>query len=215
MNFTHIPLSTYLAQIPVDGQHILAQQKENQILVYQAFNPRIADYAIEHQEFGGPAYSFNRMSWIKPNFLWMMYRCGWAAKENQKRVLGIWIEKQDFNSILREATYSSFQADIYESREAWKDSLSKTEVRLQWDPDHDIYGNKEKRRAIQLGLKGDTLKKFGKEMVREIIDLTEFSQAQKLKIDQKKLEEVRIPFEEIYLTNEASLNKKLGIGSKD
>ncbi|MEM6805779.1 MAG: DUF4291 domain-containing protein [Bacteroidota bacterium] len=214
MNFTHIPLSTYLAQIPPCGQHILAQQKEDQILVYQAFSPHIADYALAHQHFGGPAYSYNRMSWIKPNFLWMMYRCGWAAKENQKRVLGIWIDKQDFESILREATYSSYQSDIYESREAWKASLAKTEVRLQWDPDHDIYGNKEIRRAIQLGLKGDMLKKFGKEMIRAIIDLTEFSQSQKLKIDQKNTEEVQIPLEEIYLSNDPSLNKKLGIGTK-
>jgi len=25
----------------------------------------------------------NRMTWIKPNFLWMMYRSGWASKKNQ------------------------------------------------------------------------------------------------------------------------------------
>ena len=37
------------------------------------------------------------MSWIKPNFLWMMYRCGWAAKENQKSVLAISINKTDFD----------------------------------------------------------------------------------------------------------------------
>jgi len=28
------------------------------------------------------------MSWIKPNFLWMMYRCGWGTKEGQQVTLG-------------------------------------------------------------------------------------------------------------------------------
>ncbi|MFM7854759.1 MAG: DUF4291 family protein [Flammeovirgaceae bacterium] len=27
--------------------------------------------------------SLNRMTWMKPNFLWMMYRSGWATKHNQ------------------------------------------------------------------------------------------------------------------------------------
>jgi hypothetical protein len=27
------------------------------------------------------------MTWIKPSFLWMMYRCGWGAKEGQESVL--------------------------------------------------------------------------------------------------------------------------------
>ncbi|HOY05022.1 MAG TPA: DUF4291 family protein [Saprospiraceae bacterium] len=63
--------------------------RNNILLVYQAFNPAIAAYAAEHRRFGGPAYSFNRMSWIKPNFLWMMYRAGRAAKPSQERILAI------------------------------------------------------------------------------------------------------------------------------
>ena len=54
------------------------------VVVYQAFNPEIAQYAVQNQHFGGPAYNFNRMSWIKTNFLWMMYRSGWATKKNQE-----------------------------------------------------------------------------------------------------------------------------------
>jgi hypothetical protein len=45
------------------------------ILVYQAFKPEIGKYAVEHQRFTGcPGYSSTRMTWIKPNFLWMMFR---------------------------------------------------------------------------------------------------------------------------------------------
>ena len=48
-------------------------------------------------------FSYSRMSWIKTNFLWMMYRCGWATKRNQERVLAIRITRQGFEEILSKA----------------------------------------------------------------------------------------------------------------
>lgn len=201
----------YLERIPHAGRHILVQEQEENLLFYQAYNHRIADYALEHQQLGGTAFSYNRMSWIKPNFLWMMFRCGWASKENQERVLGIWIGKDDFENILEEAVYSSYQPDIYESEEHWKKDLARKEVRLQWDPDHDIFGNKQERRAIQLGLKGKILKAFGTEMIREIVDMTPFVKEQKAKIDQRNLEELLIPKEGCFLSSHPELNQKLGL----
>ena len=38
---------------PLDGRHILAQYDEECIVVYQAFRPEIADYAVKHGKFGG------------------------------------------------------------------------------------------------------------------------------------------------------------------
>ena len=61
----------YLEQekiLPVSGKQIIGFTENNSIVVYQAFNHAIADYAVAHQKFGGSNYSFNRMSWIKPNF---------------------------------------------------------------------------------------------------------------------------------------------------
>ncbi|EFG35342.1 DUF4291 family protein [Fusobacterium vincentii] len=58
------------------------------IRVYQAYNNVIADEAIKLGTFG-EHFSLTRMTWIKPSFLWMMYRCGWAEKENQERILAI------------------------------------------------------------------------------------------------------------------------------
>ena len=95
--------------IPGKGQHILAQQADETIIVYQAYSNAIAGYAVKNQKFGGDSFSFNRMTWIKPNFLWMMYRCGWAMKENQERVLAITISKNFFDEILSKAVYSSFK----------------------------------------------------------------------------------------------------------
>lgn len=59
---------------PQSGRHILAQFDKETIVVYQAFCPEIADYVVKHGSFGGPKYSFTRMTWVKTNFMWMMYR---------------------------------------------------------------------------------------------------------------------------------------------
>jgi len=137
-----------IERIPSTGQIILGYQENEQIVVYQAYNHQIADYAVENQTFGGTNYSYNRISWIKPNFLWMMYGCGWASKENQERVLAISIRKIVFESILNEAAFSSFNPAYYSSHEQWKNEINHKEVRLQWDPDHDPFGSKLTRRAI-------------------------------------------------------------------
>ena len=36
---------------PKEGKHILAQYDEESIIVYQAYSPPIASYAIEHQKY--------------------------------------------------------------------------------------------------------------------------------------------------------------------
>ncbi len=190
-----ITYAEYQGTVPQTGQIILAHQTEDEILVYQAYNNRIADFAIAHQYLGGSHFKYGRMSWIKPNFLWMMFRCGWAAKENQERILGLWLKKTDFNTILDQAVYSSYKEDIYDTHENWKAELEQKEVRLQWDPDHDLFGNKVERRAIQLGLKGDILASFGKEMVTKIIDMTDIVKEQKARIDSGVVAEILVPKE--------------------
>lgn len=201
----------YLKEIPKSGRHILAQQSQTQILVYQAYNHQIADYAIQHQEFGGPDYSYSRMSWIKPNFLWMMYRCGWASKVNQERVLGIWIKTADFEQVLSQSVFSSFSKEQYTSHENWKAALETKPVRLQWDPDHDIHGQKQERKTIQLGIKGTLLAQFGKEMVQEVIDLTEFVKVQKAKVDQGQLSELLVPSESVFIPKSDAIRKQIGL----
>jgi hypothetical protein len=197
--------------LPVDGQHIVAHQTETQVVVYQAYNPVIARFAVENQYLGGPGFSYGRMSWIKPNFLWMMYRCGWASKENQEPVLALWLAKTDFESILSEAVYSTFTAGNYESAEVWKQELATKNVRLQWDPDHSPYGGKLTRRALQLGLKNATLEQFGKHQVTHIEDVTDFVQQQKVHVDNRQLEQLHVPQERVYRLFNSSLAQKIGL----
>ncbi|EHQ30264.1 DUF4291 domain-containing protein [Mucilaginibacter paludis] len=199
-----------LTLLPQNGQHILAHQTGNDMVVYQAYKPGIAKFAVDNQFLGGPDFSFTRMSWIKPNFLWMMYRCGWAEKENQERVLAIWIAQKDFEEILRQAVFSSFNPQYYRDHDHWKNELSLKEVRLQWDPDHDPYGNKVERRAIQLGLKGEMLRFFSSK-IKSIEDITDFVNQQKNLLDHHGLDELEVPVETIFKTSDPILNKQIGI----
>jgi hypothetical protein len=158
---------------PASGKHILAQFDQESILVYQAFRPSIASFAVDHQSFGGD-FSYSRMSWIKPNFLWMMYRCGWASKPGQERVLAVRLRRQFFDELLRIAVPSSYQAGSESSREEWQQAVADSDVRLQWDPDHDPSGRSLDRRAIQLGLRGNALRLYGNEALLSIEDITPF-----------------------------------------
>lgn len=200
-----------LVNLPEAGQYILGHQSDNEIVVYQAYKSSIADFVLQNQYLGGTAFSYNRMSWIKPNFLWMMYRCGWGEKENQERILAFWIGKSDFESILSEAVYSSYNPISYETPDKWKEELKNKEVRLQWDPDHDPFGNKLDRRAIQLGLKGKVLETFGKQQIKLIEDITDYVRQQKQYLDNNQLDQLMVPIETVFRTTSSELNQKVGI----
>lgn len=197
--------------LPGSGQQIIAQHTEEELVVYQAYRTSIADYAVANQKFGGPDFSYNRMSWIKPNFLWMMYRCGWAEKENQERVLAIWLKKTEFLNILANAAFTSYSPEVHASRQEWEKSLKEKEARLQWDPDHDPFGKKRTRRAIQLGLKGMLLQHYGTTAINLIEDITPFVKAQKSLLDSGRTGELLVPVEKVWKINDPVLEAKTGI----
>ena len=198
-------------RLPNKGQQIIGFQSETSIVMYQAYKKSIADFAVSNQTLGGPDFSYNRMSWIKPNFLWMMFRCGWAEKENQGTVLAISISKDFFIEILQNSVISSFNSDHYDNSDAWKSELNLKPVRLQWDPDHDPFGNKLSRRAIQLGLKGELLEKFGTAEIESIKDVTPFVRQQKELLNRGKLDSLVIPYETIFDISDSILIKSIGI----
>ncbi len=197
--------------LPGEGQYIIGHQTDEEIVVYQAYKASIAEYAVKHQVLGGSEFSYNRMSWIKPNFLWMMYRCGWAEKENQDRVLALWIRKAALEEILSNAVLSSFNPQYYTDKETWEMELEKKEVRLQWDPDHDPFGQKMTRRAIQLGLKGFILKDFGNHQISLIEDITGFVKEQKRHIDNGRLDLLEVPVEKGWDFKNEELKRRIGV----
>lgn len=197
-------------QLPNQGKHIIAQSDDETITVYQAYNNAIANYAIANQRFGGNSYSFNRMTWVKPNFMWMMYRAGWATKENQVRILAIKIKHEGFNKILTEAVHSSFQSHIYKNHEEWKTSLANSSVRLQWDPDHNPQGEKLERKAIQLGIRGEMLHQLNQEWITEILDITDFVKEQHI-FAKGDFAELMVPFERVQIYKDQVIIDNLGL----
>ena len=168
--------TTYAEQasrLPKKGRRIVAQFDAEGVVVYQAYRPAIGEFAAKHGYFGGE-FSLSRMSWIKPNFLWMMYRCGWGQKEGQEVILAVKIQRAAFDLILAAAVCSSYQPDLYPTEKDWKRAGHNSDVRLQWDPDHSPTGGKLERRAIQLGLRGDTLAAYAKDWIISVEDISQF-----------------------------------------
>lgn len=210
-----MPLETepYLSQRerwPQRGRHILAQFDEASVLVYQAYSPAIGRFAAEHGSFGGP-FSLARMSWIKPNFLWMMYRSGWGTKEDQEVVLAVRLRRSAFDAILAEAVPSSYARERYPSEAEWRRDLQRSSVRLQWDPDHAPGGTKEERRAIQLGLRGEVLARYSKEWLLGIEDISGFVAEQRVHARAGRYAGLLTPREELYPVSDPAVARRLGL----
>ena len=198
--------------IETQGQQIItAQQTENEIIVYQAYNPAIADYAVKHQKFGGEHYSFNRMTWIKPNFLWMMYRSGWASKPDQERILAISIKKDFFLTLLREGELSSIDQSTHQEVSIWKRWLHNSEVRIQWDPHHRPDGTRLDRKAIQIGIKGSLQKAFCSKKIQYIEDITDYVHEQRKYIQSNDFQHLKVPVETEMKISDPVILEKLSI----
>jgi len=210
MNLQTEPYLTQAARWPSSGRHILAQFDDQSVVVYQAYRPSIGDFAAEHGHFGG-GFKLTRMSWIKPNFLWMMYRCGWATKEGQEVVLAVRILRTALDTILAQAVHSTFQPTLYTDDEAWKKAVASSDVRLQFDPDHDPYGAPVERRAIQLGLRGDVLVRYAKEWIVGIEDISAFVHEQHEHVIGRHLAELWTPREDVYPVEDQAVRNRLGL----
>lgn len=154
------------------GEDIRAVYDDKTITVYQAYNKLIAESAVKHQTFVSPPFKMDRMTWIKPSFLWMMYRSGWATKPSQECILAIKITREGFDWALQNSCLSHFDPQVHESHEAWTAQLQHSPVRIQWDPERDIHMNKLDYRAIQVGLSGIAVQKFVNEWIVSIVDIT-------------------------------------------
>ncbi|MDE6314249.1 MAG: DUF4291 domain-containing protein [Lachnospiraceae bacterium] len=168
-------------------REIRAVFDQDNIRVYQAYNPIIAQEAVKLQTFGSH-FSRTRMTWIKPSFLWMMYRCGWAEKEGQECVLAIDMKREAFDKIVKESVLSTYQEKSGISMEEWKGRIKKSDIRCQWDPERDIYGNPLSYRSIQLGIRGKAVEQYVEEWIVRIEDITDYVR----ELNQKKSQGIDI-----------------------
>jgi len=105
--------------------------------------------------------------------------------------------------------YSSFKPELYTSYDAWQEDVANSNVRLQWDPDHDPYGTKLERRAIQIGLRKEFVTSYASEDILEIEDISEFVKAQYEFVQTNNLEELITPLEKPLVFKSEKLNRYL------
>ncbi len=195
--------------LPQVGKFIIAQYDRDSIIVYQAFKDTIAEYAVKNQKFGGSDYDFNRMTWLKPSFLWMMHYSAWGRKENQENVLAIRVSKKGFNEILRLAVITTYYKHIYPDSEVWKAELEGSDVQLQWEPYHDLFDNKTDRKAVKIGLKGEVLRRFNEEWIMEIKNITPYIEQQEQFLSTNLTDKIELPHERAYAPDDLTILTKI------
>lgn len=193
---------------PKRGRVILAQYDPSSVVVYQAYRSSIGHFAVQKGYFGG-SFKLSRMTWIKPNFLWMMYRSSWGTKEGQEVTLAIRIQRSAFDSILAQAVYSKYIREMYENRQTWKRAIKASDVRLQWDPDYSPAGNKLERRAIQLGLRNEVTLKYSQEWIISIEDISEFVAQQRQHVIEENYDKLLTPSEYAYEVSDSETAQRL------
>ncbi|QRP50799.1 DUF4291 domain-containing protein [Amycolatopsis sp. FDAARGOS 1241] len=152
-------------------RQVRASFTRQNITVYQAYSRQIADVAVDSQTFVTP-FKRGRMTWIKPSFLWMMYRSGWATKPGQERILKIQITRDGFEWALAHGVLSSYEPGTYASRQRWAERKRTSPVRIQWDPDRSVTLARLDRRAIQIGLCGVAVDRYLDQWITNITDVT-------------------------------------------
>ncbi|MBB4576383.1 hypothetical protein GGI59_004982 [Rhizobium lentis] len=111
------------------------------------------------------------MTWIKPSFLWMMYRAGWGLKDvGQARILAIDISREGFEWALKHSCQSHPDASM--SKDEWLRVKETTPVRIQWDPDRGLQLQPKPYRAIQIGLSKQAVELYVRQWIERISDIT-------------------------------------------
>ncbi len=195
---------------PKSGKHIIAQASSDSVIVYQAYRASIGSYAALHGHFG-PGFSYSRMTWIKPGFLWMMYRSGWGTKAGQEVTLAIRVRRSFFDTLLGQAVASSYSPQQYANMGEWQRALRASSVRLQWDPDRTPQGMPLRRRALQLGLRGESLEDYARREILEIVDISVFVAEQRQNATRPRLGELVTPQERVYVPDNTALAARLGL----
>ncbi len=155
----------------VPRRQIRAVHTERTITVYQAYRPAIAEAALAAGRFV-PPFHRDRMTWIKPSFLWMMYRSGWATKPGQEYVLAVEITRAGFDAAVAEACPSHHKPGSGETRQEWARRLRVSPVRVQWDPERSLQLQPLPYRSLQLGLSGPAIGRYVDEWTVSITDVT-------------------------------------------
>ncbi len=191
---------------------IRADYDSQSIIVYQAYAKAIALPAVQNNRFV-PPFSLNRMTWIKPSFLWMMERSNWGLKSGQEMILAIRITRQGWEEALSQAVLTSPDRRVYHSSDEWQAQLKHAPVLVQWDPERTMRGKSLPVRSIQVGLSRHIIEKYVNDWTLEIRDYTPLVRKiyGLLQEGQEAKAKSFLPKEQSYPLDQA-LVQRLGIG---
>ncbi|MER6915156.1 DUF4291 domain-containing protein [Streptomyces sp. NPDC000594] len=142
-------------------RQIRAQYDNRTIVIHQAYSPAVADAALKAGRFV-PPFSFGRMTWIKPSFLWLMHRSNWARKPGQERILAVRITREGWEEALSRAVLTTSHPDAVE----------RASVHVQWDPERSPRGAALNHYSIQVGIGRDLIRDYAEKWVVELTDVT-------------------------------------------
>ncbi|MBY8877987.1 DUF4291 domain-containing protein [Actinacidiphila acidipaludis] len=157
--------------MPEPTYAIRAAHTATTVTVYQAYSPALGIPAARDGRFPD-AWKRDRMTWIKPSFLWMMYRCGWGTKDDQETVLAVEITRDGFAWALGHACLSHYARGFHPDQAAWRREMKTAPARVQWDPEHDLHQRALPHRSLQLGLGGSVAGRYADEWTVAIRDVT-------------------------------------------
>jgi len=150
---------------------IRADYDANTIVVYQAFPKAIAEAALKAGTFVAP-FSFGRMTWIKPSFLWMMERSNWGLKSGQEHILALRITRTGWEDTLAQAVLTHPEKGVYRDEEDWRRQFEEAPVYVQWDPERTLRGAALDYKSIQVGISRHVIKQYVDEWIVGIQDMT-------------------------------------------
>ncbi|MEU3305429.1 DUF4291 domain-containing protein [Streptomyces sp. NPDC006678] len=190
---------------------IRAAYSDSTITVYQAYRPEIGLPAAREGRFPA-AWKRDRMTWIKPSFLWMMYRCGWGTKAGQETVLAVEIGRDGFEWALRHACLSGYVRGVHPDRATWQRQLKRAPTRAQWDPERDLRLQPLPYRSLQLGLSGEAVRRYADEWTVSIRDVTPLAHEIHALVSVGDLDSAArlLPQERPYLLEDEDLAHRLG-----
>ncbi|TCI95128.1 DUF4291 domain-containing protein [Tenacibaculum sp. M341] len=180
-------------------QEIRADFDSKTITVYQAYNKKIALPAIKNNRFEAP-FSFTRMTWIKPSYLWLMERSNWGTKSNQEYILGIKIKRDCWEKALAMGVLTDPDKTVYKSGLEWEEKFKQAKVHIQWDPERSLKGGKLQNRTIQVGISRFLIEEYNNDWIEEIVDVTPLTKKINQLLKEGKYKEAKrlIPKERVY-----------------
>ena len=104
---------------------------------------------------------------------------------------------------------STYDPGLFGSRAEWQHAIAASDVRLQWDPDHEPSGRAVERRAIPLGLWGKALAGFRGKSIISIEDFSNHVASQRIRAKEPEYTGLITPSERPFSVDEPVTKKQL------